>query len=191
MPPVSKHGLCLKYVLKLLLATDGRKGQIMSFLEQKIEDYVSNDEEIILECDEMDSYDFPKEEEVPEGFYASMIMGLRPYRDRFNKHYFDVCYKIFSAIMYNQWNEGHIDRISYFYIRQRCRFGSDEERRFRAAMRPICESKILNKDNLVGVIEIFKIQYGKDGVGELVDRSASVLEPDWFVDDTSDEFHQS
>lgn len=116
----------------------------MIILNNKINDYVNNNSAFVLDCDSLDVYDFPVEDEIPERHYASMIMGIRPYRDKFKNDYFDVCYKIFPTYLCSWWFDNQIEKITYFYIRQRYLRGSDEERRFRSAMFKICNRTTLN-----------------------------------------------
>lgn len=163
----------------------------MSYLDKRIDDYITADSSFSLECDELDMYDFPDEDIVPEGEYASMIMGVCDYKDKYNNRYFDICYKIFSGITYTLWNDKAIDKISYSYIRQRYLRGSDEERRLRSAMYNMCKRKSITSDDLQGIIELIEIVYDKSGNGFIKKRSSTTINSLWFVDDESDEFYWS
>lgn len=168
----------------------------MSFLNTKIEEYISNtlepeETEIVFECDELDKYDFPCDAFLPEGEYYSIIMGLREYKDRFSKQYIDVCYKVFSKKQKALWENNKIERIYYYYIRQRILRGSDDERKFRCAMGWIVGKETFTANDLVGVSEYLKIYYyDQDPNGTITYREWSELQPIWFIDDTSEEFHQ-
>ncbi len=169
----------------------------MSLLDQKIEDFVPSetpvdDIGIVFECDDLDMYDFPDDVNLPEGEYYSMIVGLRNYKDKYNKQYVDVCYKVFNTKQRPMWENQKIDRIRYFYIRQRMLRGSDEERRFRFAMNCIVGDgrSTLDAETLIGVTEYLKIYYGDDPKGSITYRQESELQQVWFVDDVSDEYHQ-
>ena len=161
----------------------------MKFLNSKIKDYINDNAKFVLECDDMDTYDFPTEDEIPERCYASMIMGIRPYRDKFKNDYFDVCYKIFPTYLISWWENDQIKKISYFYIRQRYLCGSDEARRFRAVMRKASNCNVLTEATLIGITETFTLRYDKDGNASIKNRSCSELEPEWFIDDISNKFH--
>jgi hypothetical protein len=172
-----------------------RKGKDMNFLEQNIEDYISpetnsSDTGIVFECDELDMYDFPDDVNLPEGEYYSMIVGLRNYKDKYKKEYVDVCYKVFNTKLKLLWEKQKIERIWYYYIRQRILRDSDDERRFRFAMECIIgDSKFTDKD-LIGVTEYLKIYFDDDPKGAIVRRRESELQDVWFFDDVSDEFHR-
>ena len=166
----------------------------MSCLNKNISDYLiasESEEKIILKCDEMDDYDLPTEDNLPEDCYASIIMGLRSYRDKYKNHYVDVCYKMFPLRLMDLWNNEKIDVINYFYVRYRCLIGSDEERIFRRNMNKLYNRKFLTDDQLVGTCELFRIEYGKDNEILFPERRFCDLDVSWFEDDISDEFHRS
>lgn len=166
----------------------------MSFLDENIKDYLSpettsNDTDIVFECDELDKYDFPYEANLYEGDYYSTIVGLRNYEDKYKNQYVDVCYKVFSTKLKILWENAKIERIRYYYIRQRMLKGSDDERRFRYAMYRIVGEKTLTEKDLVGVTEYMKIYFDDDHKGSITYREESELQDEWFVDDVSDKFH--
>ena len=169
----------------------------MSFLDRKIEDYITpeataNDIGIVFECDELDKYDFPDDVNLPEGEYYSIIMGFREYKDRYGKQYIDVCYKVFDTKQKPRWENGKTDRIRYYYIRQRLLRGSDDERRFRYAMSCMVGdgNSSLTDATLIGITEYIKIYYDDDSKGAIVFRCESELLDVWFFDDVSDEYHK-
>ena len=168
----------------------------MSFLEQNIESYVSTeiastDTSIVFECDELDYYDIPREENVPEGLYAAMIMGFQPHRDKFKNQWIDICYKIFSDLAFTKWENKITDQITYSYIRIRVMESSDEERQFRAAMSNLCKKKKFSSDELIGNISLINLAYRGKGEAFIKNYKHTLLDNLWFVDDVSDEFHWS
>ena len=168
----------------------------MNFLEQNIEDYITpkiteNNIGIMFECDELDIYDFPYDANLTEGEYYSMIVGLRNYKDKYNKQYIDVCYKVFNIKLKNLWENKKIERIWYYYIRQRMLRESDDERRFRYAMKCIIGNNKFTDKDLIGVTEYLKIYFDNDPNGTIVYRQSSGLKSEWFYDDISDEFHRN
>lgn len=168
----------------------------MSFLETNIDDYISNEPNssatsIVFECDELDDYDLPKEEDVPEGLYAAMIIGFQNYTDRFKNHYIDVCCKIFSDIAFIRWTNRVADQITYSYVRIRIKEDGDEKRQFRAAMRSVCKKKKFTSDELIGVILLVNIAYRGKGEAIIEKYKHTPLNHLWFEDDISNRFHWS
>ena len=195
MPPAAWGSFYQKYMGELLLAAGGTKGKMMSFLEKNIGDYISpepmsSDTGIVFQCDELDKYDFPDNVNLPEGEYYSIIVGLRDYKDKYTKQYVDICYKVFNTKLKTLWENGKIDRIWYYYIRQRVLRGSDDERRFRYAMQCIIGDTKLTDKALIGVTEHLKIYFDDDPKGAITYRRESELQEVWFVDDISDEYHR-
>lgn len=168
----------------------------MSFLNQNIEEYTStptnaNDTSIVFECDDMDYYDISREEDVPEGLYAAMIMGFQNYTDKFKNQYIDVCYKVFSNSSYERWTNRIDDYITYSYIRLRFISGGDDKRRFCAAMSNLCKKKKFTTDELIGSILLVNLAYGRNGEAFVQKYKSTELNDLWFIDDISDEFHWS
>jgi len=175
-----------------------RKGKNMSFLDKNIEEYIlpkttasESNMDILFECDELDKYDFPDDVNLPEGEYYSMIVGLRNYKDKYNKQYVDVCYKVFNTKLKLLWENSKIGCVRYYYIRQRVLRDSDDERRFRYAMKCIIGSSNFTGKDLIGVTEHMKIYYDDDPKGSIVCRRDSGLKIDWFVDDISEKFYHN
>lgn len=168
----------------------------MNFLNQNIEDYISpktssSDGCILFECDELDCYDFPDEEDVPEDQYVAMITGFRKHKDRYKNYYIDVCYKIFSYDTLKQWENRIIDKISYSYIRTRFVEDGDEHRRFRAAMSRFCNKMKFDSDELIGTISIISLEYRGKGEAVVKKYQETKFSEKWFEDDISDEFYWS
>lgn len=168
----------------------------MNFLEQTIEDYIlpetaSSDTGIVFECDELDYYDLPREEDIPEGLYAAMIMGFQSYADRFKNQYIDVCYKIFSDLAFMKWTNRVADQITYSYIRIRVMKDSDEERQFRASMSKLCNKMKFTIDELIGTISLINLAYKGKGEALVEKYKRTELNDLWFVDDISDYFYWS
>ena len=163
----------------------------MNFLEQNIEDYItyganSNDTNIIFECDQLDYYDLPNQEDVSEGLYAAMIMGFQNHKDRFKIRYIDVCYKVFSDIAYRKYESGIADSIPYSYIRVRLMKESDEERRFCAFMSKLCNKTKFTADELIGAILLITLSYKGNGEVYVEKYSLITMDESWFVEDISD-----
>lgn len=168
----------------------------MNFLERNIEDCLtseanSNGNNIVFECDQLDYYDIPNEEDVSEGLYAAMIMGFQTRKDRFKNQCVDICFKIFSNLAFTKWNNRVADQITYSYVRIRITENSDEERQFRTAMSKLCNKKKFSTYELIGSIFLINLEYRGKGDVFIKNYKCTALNKLWFIDDISDDFHWS
>jgi len=147
-----------------------------------------------FEYDEYDIYLFPYEKDIPEGYYHSRVEHISNSQNKYGDACVDVCYKIFPTRMTSQWENGYINKISYFYMRQRYKRDSDPFRRFLKAMKEagkLTNSRISYAD-LIGLKESIHLTYKRDGcIGSIIERIPTGLSDDWFADDVSDKFDRS
>lgn len=147
-----------------------------------------------FEFDEYDVYLFPYEKDIPEGYYHSRVEYISNSQNKYGDACVDVCYKIFPTRMIDQWKNEYIDKITYFYMRQRYKRDSDPFRRFLKAMKDAGEltnAKISYAD-LIGIREGIHLTYQREGcIGSIIERTPSNLSDDWFNDDVSDKFDRS
>lgn len=155
----------------------------MSLLDKKIEDYVRTSSLVEFECDEFDDYSFPKEENVPEDWYYSMIVGVRNGKTSKGEDCIDVFHKLLTKKEMYLYDSEKIDSLSYLYIKQRYKRGSDAEREFKNAMKAHKLPPKFTGDDLIGIIEGIRIEYSKSGWGNIAEREPNHADPSWFEDD--------
>lgn len=158
----------------------------MSLLDMRIEDYITCKSTVVFECDEFDRYMYPNEEDVPADWYYSMIVGVRNGKTSSGQDCIDVFHKLLTKREVYRYDIEEINSLSYLYIKQRYKRGSDYERKFIVAMREHNIPTKFTGDNLVGIIEGVKIEYSKNGWGNIVERKPNCIEPAWFEDDVAE-----
>ena len=162
----------------------------MNFLNQKIEDYISNESDDTSEYFEYDGtfeYQFPFENDVPENWYLSKIMDVRTDKNQYHQPYVDVYYKIFSTTMFNDYNNYRTNEISYYYIKQRYMKHSTHYGNFISAMHKIVKSKKFRIYDLIGITEGFLLEYKKEGaIGSISQRRAMDIDDEYFAFDEVD-----
>ena len=162
--------------------------------EQLISASNPSNDTLEFEYDEYDMYLFPYEKDIPEGYYHSRVEHISNSQNKYGDACVDVCYKIFPTRMASQWENRLIDKITYFYIRQRYKRGSDPFRKFLKAMKEagkLTSAKISYAD-LVGIKEAVHLTYQRDGyMGSITDRIPTKMADAWFFDDVSNKFDHS
>lgn len=196
MLPAPIGGLWPRHMAKSPLVAGGREGRKMSLLDQKIEDYISDQEEILFEYEDYYSYSYPYEDDVPESWYYSIITDVRKPPDCGYKSYVDVYYKIAKTEVLNAYLDGYIeaDKVKYYFIRQRYVINSVHYREFSTAMHEALGKRKFGAKDLIGVTEGFHLVYEKEGsIGSIrsrqpVDIAAKYL----YLDegDTDDEIDE-
>lgn len=141
-------------------------------------------EEIVLEYTDSDKYVFPFENKVPEDCYYAMITVVEKSFNKYSDPCFDICYKLVSNKDLDALDAGYIDKLTYYYIRQRYKIGSEPARKFTSAM---CEGGMPPKfrlSELIGYTEYIRLTYARDGcIGSITERIVSDIDPAYFTDD--------
>lgn len=140
--------------------------------------------EIIFEYNELDKYDFPSEDEVPEGYYLSMIVGAVKSENKYGDPCFEICHKLISRKDYDAWAEGYLERFPYSYIRQKYKIGSGPARKFMNDMIKGGMPQSFKLSELVGYTEYLRLEYDqRSGFGHVAERKHHPLNDDYFTDD--------
>ena len=142
------------------------------------------EKEIIFEYSELDKYDFPKEEAVPEGNYFSIIKAVESSYNKQHDPCFDVYYKLLAFKDVQAWGNGLIDERPYYYIKQRYKHGSTPARAFIQAVRKGGMPLKFTSSQLIGYTERIRLAYERDGgLGSIIERIPDKIEPEYFTDD--------
>ncbi len=144
-------------------------------------------EELVLEYNDSDRYEFPREDEVPEGCYYSMIMYAERSENKYHDPCFDICYKLLSVKELVAWEAEPTTILSYHYIKQRYKIGSEPARKFMRAMYEGGKQTKFKLSELVGRTEYVRLVYERDGqIGSIAQRRYSEIDPAYFSDDELD-----
>ena len=172
---------------KAMMAAGGRKGKRMaeqSYVNMKVGRCAEENDDFILTYDELDRYDFPTEDAVPEGYYLAKIVGAVKSENKYGDPCFEICHKLISRKDYDAWAEGYLERFSYSYIRQKYKIGSSSARKFMNDMIKGGMPQSFKLSELVGYTEYIKLEYDRrNGFGNIVERKRQHLSDDYFTDD--------
>lgn len=160
----------------------------MNFLEQNIEDYIlgSNDEDFIIKYEDYFEYVYPKEEDVPEAWYYSVIKDVKKSSTGI-KPYIDVYYKIVSVQKLNAYMDEYIkaDKVVYHYIRQRYTIDNPYYRDLCISMKKALGMEEFKKSMMINVTEGFHLVYKKEGgIGSIESRRPLDIDLELFELDT-------
>jgi len=161
-----------------------RKEKTMSFLEQNIENYIlgSNDEDFIIKYEDYFEYVYPKEEDVPESWYCSVIKDVKKPAE-YIKPCIDVYYKIVAVQKLNAYCDGYIkaEEVVYHYIRQRYTIDSIYYRNWATSMSKALGLHEFKLNKTIGVTEGFRLVYKKDGgIGSIENRRPLNVDLNFF-----------
>ena len=116
-------------------------------------------EPLCFEVDEYDKYVFPYEDEVPEGLYYALIKKVENSETKYHDPCFDVCLKLLSIHQPYAYDNGHINKLTYHYIRQRYKLSSEPARKFRNSMHAIGFPKKFTADDLENTTATIYLEY--------------------------------
>ena len=186
------ESFCRRYMANPSMVTGCRKGKDMNFLDQNIEDYTlgSNDEDFIIKYEDYFEYVYPKEEDVPETWYYSVIKDVKK-PSAYIKPCIDVYYKIVAVQKLNAYCDGYVnaEEVVYHYIRQRYTIDSIYYRNWATSMSRALGLQEFKLNKTIGVTEGFHLVYKKEGsIGSIEDRRPLGIDLELFeLDAEADE----
>ena len=80
-----------------------------SYLNIKVEDYATQEDDLILEVDEFDAYDFPREDVIPEADYLAIIVETKAVKKSYQTTHYDVYFEMIKYQDWQAWKEGYRD----------------------------------------------------------------------------------
>ena len=140
-----------------------------SYLNIKVEDYATQEDDLILEVDEFDAYDFPREDIVPEADYLAIIVEAKTVKKSYQATHYDVYFDMIKYQDWQAWNSGYRDNVPYYHMVQRFKKDSQPEKKFRFYVSANLGSTKFSVKELIGLTGAFKLVYSsKSEIGGIV-----------------------
>ena len=160
----------------------------MGFLDQKIEDYIAGDDDLILEVDEFVGYEFPYEEKIPEDDYIALIVKAEAMKKTVQETHYDVYYKMVRYRDWRNWTEG--ENIQHFYyMKQRYKKNSQAELKFRNIMSCKLGGGSFRLKAVIGLMDAFRLAYnGKSELGSIQQHYQTDLFDSEIFEDFEEDF---
>lgn len=144
-----------------------------SYLNIKVEDYVTHEDDLILEVDEFDEYDFPREDIIPEADYLAIIVEAKAVKMSYQVTLYDVCFNMIKYQDWIAWDRGYRDSAPYYHMKQRFKLNSQPEKKFRSYASAKLGSTKFSVKKLIGLTGAFKLAYSAKseigGIGQYYD----------------------
>jgi hypothetical protein len=152
-----------------------------SYLNIKVEDYATQEDDLILEVDEFDAYDFPREDIVPEADYLAIIVEAKTVKKSYQATHYDVYFDMIKYQDWQAWNSGYRDSVPYYHMVQRFKIDSQPEKKFRSYMSSKLGSARFTLKKLTGLTGAFKLVYTSKSELGSIDRYYTLeVEADCF-----------
>ena len=130
-----------------------------SYLNIKVEDYATQEDDLILEVDDFTAYDFPREAVIPEADYIALVVEARVVNKVNHATLYDVYFDMIKLQDWYSWNDGYRDSVPYYHMIQRFKKDSRPERIFRSYMADKLNCDKFSLTKIVGVTGAFKLVY--------------------------------
>ena len=152
-----------------------------SYLNIKVEDYATQEDDLILEVDEFDTYDFPREDIVPEADYLAIIVEAKTVKKSYQATHYDVYFDMIKYQDWEAWRKGYRDSVPYYHMVQRFKLDSQPEKKFRSYVSAKLDSAKFTLRELIGLTGAFKLVYtAKSEIGSIDRYYTLEVDEDYF-----------
>lgn len=152
-----------------------------NYLNIKVEDYATQEDDLILEVDEFDTYDFPREDVIPEADYLAIIVEAKTVKKSYQATHYDVYFDLIKYHDWQAWNSGYRDSVPYYHMVQRFKLDSQPEKKFRSYVSAKLGSAKFTLKKLIGLTGAFKLVYtAKSEIGSIGQYYQAEVDSEYF-----------